>query len=417
MEAGERVRITTKNGLEYVGTLLPGKGLVIKLDDGYNVGIAERNVKTKEPLGVASKEADNKTSVEKNKELPLVMILHTGGTIASKVDYSTGGTSNLFDPEEILSMYPELQKVARVEARFVANMSSDDMRFAHYNILANAVKDSLQERPTGIIITQGTDTLHYTSAALHYALRNIHVPVVVLGSQRSSDRASSDAASNLMGAVRFITSLRRPGVFVAMHEGSGDETIAIYRGINCRKNHSSRRDAFRPVNIPQVARVTKERAEMLCEPPKNNGVFSVEEFHTDIKVGLCYVHPNMSLEELKVYDNFDGLVIIGTGLGHAPINVTDEHTKVHEENYSIISSLTKKMPVVMATQCINGRVNMQVYSAGRKLIDAGVRGQDMALSPETLFTKLAWLVSNNKSADELTTDYGDLVDRVEEQAY
>ncbi len=418
MEPGSHVRITTKNGLVFEGIVLQGEGVVLKLDNGYNVGIDERNIDKTEALPKEQRPAAKKRAVAKDAKLPRIRILHTGGTIASKVDYTTGGTSSRITPDELLAMYPELQSVAQCEADFIAAMSSDDMRFAQYNILAKAVSEARKEDLAGIIITQGTDTLHYTAAALHYALQGLDLPVVIVGSQRSSDRGSSDAATNLLGAARFIVSAKLPGVFVAMHEGSGDSPIAVMKGTNVRKNHSSRRDAFAPVNIPQVARVTDEKVEVLWEPPRPSGSFSLRLFNEDLKVGMAYMHPNLFPEELSCYESFDGLLIMGTGLGHAPINATDEHTKLNEKNFAVIQRLAEKMPVVMTTQCINGRVSLQVYGAGRRLQDAGVLGHDSALSPETVFVKLAWLLSRKEDAREgLEKDYGDAVPRIEEQAY
>lgn len=419
MKPGTRVRILTHSGKEFEGTVLPSDHLVLKLEDGYNIGIDERNVRSVEEIGKVKKSATKTEAPKADAAKPKVVILHTGGTIASKVDYQTGGTSNLSTPEELLAMYPELQEVAHVEAEFLVNMSSDDMRFAHYNAMVDAVERTLKKHsPAGIIITQGTDTLHYTSAAMHYALRGLPVPVVLTGSQRSSDRGSSDALTNLHAACRFIVEAGRAGVFAAMHDSLDDTSIGIFRGINLRKNHTSRRDAFGSINVPQVARVTKDEVHVLCTPPEQERNFSPTRFNPDLKVGMCYVHPNFWPGELSCYAGFDGLVVLGTGLGHSPINMTDDATAVHEETRAALEELTERMPIVMATQCLSGRVNMQVYSAGRRHQEIGVLGHGSALAPETAFIKLAWLLSQGLDArTQYGTDYGDSIERTEEQTY
>ncbi|MBI2109653.1 hypothetical protein HYT58_00570, partial [Candidatus Woesearchaeota archaeon] len=98
----------------------------------------------------------------------------------------------------------------------------------------------------------------------------------------------------------------------------------------------------------------------------------------------------------KIYDKFDGLIVEGTGLGHIPVNKTDDLTKENEKILLEITKLAKKMPVVMTSQCVFGRVDMNVYSTGRKLLDAGVLGNYNDMTSETALIKLAWLLTNHK---------------------
>ncbi len=418
MKPGMRVRITTHTDLVFEGVLLDGKEYTLKLDDGYNVGIDPRNVKDTQELASEKKPSATVKKPAPTKGLPEITLLHTGGTIASKVDYVTGGVSNKITPDELLALYPELTQIANITPTFLSQMSSDDMRFAHYNELITAVEKAVTNKAQGIIITHGTDTLHYTAAALHYALLGVPIPVVLVGSQRSADRGSSDAKTNLVGAARFITELKTPGVFIAMHGSTNDDDIIILRGINARKNHSSRRDAFKAININPVARIT-DKAQLIQAPPKSNEKFSPKHYNTDLRIGMVYMHPQFFPDALSPYATYDGLIVLGTGLGHAPINAIDEHTKVHEQTKKALLELAKKIPVVMTTQCLNGRVSLQVYSPGRVLQEAGVLGHDLALSPETLFAKLSFLLSHHKKdvATLLSANLSDTIPRVEEGVY
>jgi len=373
----------------------------IKLDTGYNIIVPEADVTN---ITTVEEKAATKPMHQPLKQdtfLPHVTILHTGGTIASKVDYSTGAVVAQFDPQELVAMFPELTKVAYIESKLIRNMQSDDMRFAHYNIMADAIIEESRKDVKGIIITHGTDTLHYTSAALAFALEGLNIPVVLVGSQRSSDRGSSDATTNLMGALQFITQGKTPGVFIAMHETSSDDSISILDGLHARKNHTSRRDAFVPVNALAIARVQNNKVEFVdnaraerlrtaAHPkPRKLG------FKEDLKVGWWRVHTQSFTDELVIYDHYDGLLIEGTGLGHAPISEIDEFTAEHARINARIAQLAKKIPVAMATQTIFGRVNMNVYSPGRTLQEYGVIGQGCDMHPETAFIKLAWLLSNH----------------------
>lgn len=410
---GARVRVRLDDKREFTGVVLPGDELVLKLDDGYNIGISMDHIEDSEVLKEQSKESSHLVKVEQDSSLARVQILHTGGTIASKVDYETGGVSNLFEPEELLGMYPELQELACVDASFVANMSSDDMRFSHYNKLIDAVVEESASSPAGVIITHGTDTLHYTAAALHYALQGVSFPVVLVGSQRSSDRGSSDAFSNLQAAVRYCVSEHaQPGVFVAMHASSSDPEVSILPGVHARKLHTSRRDAFKAVNSSPVARVSEKEVVSLREWPCADE-FEVTRFDESLRIGMLYAHPHMHAVELSSYDGFDGLIVLGTGLGHLPISVTDESASEHEKIFSTLEELVEQLPVVMSSQCVHGRVNLQVYSPARRLQDLGVLGHDLALTAEALFAKLAFLLSAGKDASLIGEDFGDLVVRTE----
>jgi glutamyl-tRNA(Gln) amidotransferase subunit D len=267
--------------------------------------------------------------------------------------------------------------------------------------MAKAVLDQIAHDAHGVIITHGTDTLHYTAAALAFILDGLNIPVVLVGSQRSSDRGSSDASANLMGALRFITQARVPGVFIAMHDTPNDGEIAIIDGVRARKNHTSRRDAFTSVNAPLLARVTNGKTE-LVDIARAEHLRKYASTHPrilpireDIKVGLWYAHPQSFADELIIYDHYDALLVVGTGMGHLPISKIDEFTAEHERIKERIEKLAKRIPVVMASQAIWGRVNMDVYSPGRTLQELGVLGQGCDTHLECAFVKLAWLASQH----------------------
>jgi glutamyl-tRNA(Gln) amidotransferase subunit D len=206
---------------------------------------------------------------------------------------------------------------------------------------------------------------------------------------------------NLISAVAFIANTSLKGVFVCMHDSMSDDSCAILNGINARKMHSSRRDAFKPINNNPIAKIDflTKSIDYIGEYPNSSlnsaGHLKLHLFDENLKIGLLVSHPHMFSEELEFYSdkNFDGLVLEGTGLGHFPISEIDEHTKEHTKIKSAIEKLCKKMPVVMSLQTINGAVNMNVYSPGREMIEAGVLGNYSNLTPESTFVKLAWLLS------------------------
>ncbi len=399
-----KARIGQHISFSYKGKQLHGMVLndekgkfVLKLDSGYNMTVGPDQLKEVKELKVLPKQREARTQKKQASGLPKVALLHTGGTVASRVDYETGAVIAQYTAEEILDLYPELLEIADIKSELISNMFSEMMRFGHWNVLARAVDKAVKDGAQGVIITHGTDILHMTSAALSFALENCPVPVLLVGSQRSSDRPSSDAVTNLLCAVQFIAKEKFTGVALCMHEGIEKDDCVVFPACRVRKMHTSRRDAFKAINDTPFARVhypsLKVERLRVC-PADASGRFAVREFNEKLKIGLLQIHPHFSVEELKAYEKFDGLVLSLTGLGHAPTMATDEYNKENAKIYDELKLLAKKMPVVGAPQTIYGRVNMNVYSSGTQLIGAGVLGQDCDATPETAFVKLAWLLSN-----------------------
>lgn len=398
---GDKVRINHKKEV-LEGILMPSpneKTIILKLDNGYNLGLEKKDV---QEIRVLSRKTEtpekSKLKIQLQKGLRTVTILHCGGTIASKVDYETGAVKARFSPEELLEMFPELGGIVNLKSKLVANLMSENMRFAHYNLVAKEIEKAVKEGTDGIIVTHGTDTLHYTAAALSFVLENLPVPVILVGAQRSSDRGSSDAFLNLKSAVRFIANSDFAEVAICMHASENDDSCFILPGTKSRKMHSSRRDAFKAVNSVPYAKIdVSGKIEWL-----NKDYVSVDKhrkltlklFDEKLKIGILKSHPQMFAEELRAYNKFDGLVLEGTGLGHFPTEKYDEKTKEHELIFKELEKLAKKIPVVMALQTIFGAVNMNVYSPGRRLVELGVLGTGLDLTAETAFIKLAWLLSN-----------------------
>jgi glutamyl-tRNA(Gln) amidotransferase subunit D len=401
------VRIHTHSS-SYEGVLLHSttNTITLKLSNGYNVGIRKAHIVKEEVLGEKQTQAKPAARVVQGN-LPLISILHLGGTIASKVDYTTGATTAQFNPEELLQMFPELREVATIESKLLRNMQSENMQPGHYNIVSKAIAEELTKKPKGIIISHGTDTMQYTAAALSFILENIPVPVILVGSQRSSDRGSSDAAMNLMCAAQFILNTQWKGVGICMHKTSNDDVCWILPGTNAVKMHTARRDAFRPVNSQQIADVDAKTKTITYyrDDCYTNGEFKLKLIDPHLKIGLVKLHPGMRHTELQHYTAYDGLVLEGTGLGHAPIVVIDEETTENGHIFDAIKQLTHHLPVCMTSQCIYGRTSLQVYSPGRMLQDIGVLGHNTNMTSTTAYIKLWWLLSNHR--EDVKTLYGE----------
>ena len=404
MSAGDRVQIQ-KDRKTYEGILMPSSSnkIVLKLDSGYNIGFGSDAKITKKHGEKKEMKHAKKEKIHFDPGKKTITILHTGGTIASRVDYKTGAVTPAFEPEDLIEMYPELKGIANIKSRLISNMFSDDMRFAHYKIIASEIKEEIEEGCGGVIVTHGTDTMAYTSAALSFILQDNPIPIILTGAQRSSDRGSSDAALNLISSARFIADSDFSGVAICMHGSMSDDFCFVLSPTKTRKMHTSRRDAFRPINDLPIAKISangtiefiKKDYHKANKLRKLNLKNNFEE-----KVALLKIHTNMMPEQFSFFNGYKGLVIEGTGLGHTPLDTIDDATKIHEKIKQAIEELAKSCVICMATQCLYGRVNMNVYSKGRNLQNMGIIPLADML-PETAFIKLAWALGHTKDPKEV----------------
>ncbi len=420
---GDMVRLE-KDGKIIEGVVMPNTGdpnvLVVKIGSGYNVGVSVDGAKIKK-LKKEKKQPPKKLKYEYDKSKKTILILHTGGTVASKVDYETGAVKPSFEPEDLLASIPELANIANIRTEMVFQMFSEDMEPDHWVVLAKKIAQEY-ERFDGIIVTHGTDTLHYTSAALSFMLKNIPKPVIMVGSQRSSDRGSSDATMNLICAAYFIVNTDYSGVAVCMHANSSDDDCYIHSGLHVRKMHTSRRDAFRSIDVMPIAKVSRNGSVEMTgftkpvEPFKSLPMFSK-------KVAIVRIHPGFSHKQLEFYEKngYKGIILEGTGLGNAPVTVLDKYTRHHALLISTIRKMTKNgIIIAMTSQCLYGKVNLNVYSTGRNLLDAGVI--QVQMTPETAFVKLGWLLGHTKNIEAAKNLFqmnliGEQVERIDPKAF
>jgi len=392
MNAGDRVRVE-RAAQTYEGVLLPSSTpdhLVVKLDGGYNVGIdredASVDVLESDVYDVESAQDEQGTSeIEFDDDLPTVSLISTGGTIASTVDYRTGAVTAQFDAEDVLRAVPDLAGMANYRGRVVANILSENMTPAVWQDLAQAVHEEIEAGADGIVVMHGTDTMQYSASALSFML-DTPVPIVFTGSQRSADRPSSDNVMNAVSAVEAATS-DCAEVLVCMHADESDDRCALHRGTRVRKNHTSRRDAFETVGAKPLGEVDYdidgESTVTFRREYAERGSVDLA-LHDDIEtdVELVKFSPGMDTALLEAAaEGSEGIVIEGTGLGH-----------VNTDWIGTIENLD--IPVVMTSQCLEGRVCDRVYDTGRDLLDAGViEGEDML--PGTAKVKLMWALANS----------------------
>ncbi len=394
-EEGAVLTVESK-GRFFKGTLMPHHEfsahdvLILKLKSGYNVGIRiyeDSIVKMVEGPKVREK---RDVSVEVQSNLPKIVLIGTGGTIASYVDYRTGAVHPALSTSDMVNAVPEIRQVANVEARVLFSIFSENMSVEHWQELAKAVVDEINNGADAVIIPHGTDTMGYTAAALSFMLQDVPKPVVLVGAQRSSDRPSSDASSNLLAAARFCTKGNMAGVFVIMHDTPGDDSFSVHSGTRVRKMHTSRRDAFHSINTTPVAHVDAAGNIDVIQAGRSVSDGKAEVRNAmERKTILLQFYPGMDpvLFENAILSS-KGVVIAGSGLGHVNENMVPLIKRACESG----------TVVVMTSQCLNGCTNLNVYNTGRDIISAGaVTVLDML--PETAYVKLMWALANSKDSE------------------
>jgi glutamyl-tRNA(Gln) amidotransferase subunit D len=398
-EVGDIIRVTS-NGKIYEGILIPrsetgdDKHIVVKLKSGYNIGVRMTPSTKIEKVGKGSKPSFAAPALPEQKpELPKVVIMSTGGTIASRVDYRTGAVRSALSASDLYGVVPELSDIARVDTQILFSLYSENITPKHWTEIAKAVANHISQGVNGVVIAHGTDTMAYTAAALSFALQNLPVPVILVGAQRSSDRPSSDAATNLIGAVQAAAKAPFAEVVIAMHETVSDTAIVINRGTKVRKCHTSRRDTFKPVNATPMARIKDQEIIMLTNDYKKRDpakkLILKPEFSD--KVALVKFHPGLNPEIINWYveKSYKGILLEGSGLGHVSKYCFDP----------IQSAVKHGVVVALASQCIWGRVNMNVYDTGRDLLAHGVIPLD-DMFPETALVKLMWVLGQTSDPEE-----------------
>jgi len=403
IEVGDLVSVVLQR-FKYEGILMPRSELedewhiVLKLKSGYNIGIAyfpgDTIIKR---LGEAEKPHYEPTKPQPaTKDLPRVSIVSTGGTIASRVDYFSGRVYPAISASDLYSVVPELSDMAAIDCDIAYSIFSEDLTPKHWFEIAEKVARKISEKAEGVVITHGTDTMGYSAAALSFALRNLPVPVILVGSQRSSDRPSSDAALNLIGAIAGASKAPFAEVVVGMHATTSDTDVVFHRGTKVRKCHTSSRSAFQSVNADPLAMYSNGTVKMLVSDYAARDLEKKLSLKNsfDERVTLLKFHPgfNPKIIDWLVEQEYKGIVIEGTGLGHVSQMCIE----------SIRRAVAEGVTVVMTSQCLWGRVHMKVYRTGLLLLKAGVVSMEDML-PETAMVKLMWVLGQTQDPKEVVS--------------
>lgn len=417
---GDFVKIRTLKD-ETQGTILENSDneiILLKLKSGYNIGIRKENITDLEIIKKVDKLKEERLEIKEKKGLPYVDIIITGGTISSRLDPSTGAVKWLTSPQTLFKFYPEIFDIVNVKNIKVPFMkASENMDFKDWQEIAKNAEESLNDKDvSGVIITHGTDFLHYTASALSFFLRDLNKPVVLTYAQRSSDRASSDASLNLQCAARAAIS-EIAEVMLVGHATMNDDFCYAMSGTKVRKMHSSRRDAFKSINAKPFAKIWPDKIELLSQFNRRDNMKKVKiDSVFEEKVALLKFYPGMDPEIFDfIGSRYKGLILEVAALGHVAID---------ESRKNLLPVLKKAIDngliICASPQTIYGRLDPLVYSPGRKLMKTGIIFLEDMLS-ETAYVKLGWVlghktwVKEGKIKDMMLKNFSkEINDRLEE---
>lgn len=393
-------KVETTRG-RFEGTVLPraenddDKHIVIKIITGYNIGIDTRTITSMKETGY--KKANYKIPEKEfpfTPGLPKVKLFGTGGTIASRLDYRTGAVIPAFSPGELYGAVPELADICNLDTEKIFAVFSENMGPKQYIALAKAIGKEIEKGVDGIVIGHGTDTLHHTGAALTFMCQNLPIPVVLVGSQRSSDRPSSDAALNLMHAMKAAGQSDIAEVQICMFGPTSDEYGLLHKGTRVRKMHSSYRSTFRTIGDTPLAMINRDKITLIKKiynKRRNDKDVKILPYFHD-KVTMLYYYPGMSPDILDalVDAGYKGIIFVGTGLGH-----------VNKELYPAIERANAKgVHMYMTLQTLWGYVHMFVYDTGRDMMAKGIIPAGNML-PEVAWVKLSWVLGQTEDPEEV----------------
>jgi len=394
VRVGDVVKVIADSS--YSGILMPryeysdDEHIVLKLKSGYNIGLEIDKIKIETESSTNMKK-ENLPQVQVDPKLPKLLLISTGGTIASRIDYRTGGVTPALTAAELNAAVPELGKIANIDTEVLFSEYSENLLPEHWKKIAERIDSCIRTEYKGIIVAHGTDTMQYTAAALSFALTGIPIPVALVGSQRSSDRPSSDAALNLISAAKFLVESNTSGIYVVMHNSINDDEVACHWGTRVRKNHTSRRNAFQTISGSPAYIVKNDSIE---KNPQFNYVKReyTPRINFDTRIALVKYYPGLDpkIVDYIISSRYKAIIFEGTGLGH-----------IGKIMYESVGKAKKKgLFMGMTSQCIDGMVSMTVYESGRDLLNLGIIPL-FNMIPETALVKAMWALGNSKNTEEM----------------
>lgn len=327
-----------------------------------------------------------------------ILLIATGGTIASKQGKGQSGLTPVLTSEELLSYVPAVSQFCHTDTLQLLNIDSTNMQPKHWLLISEAIETHYAEYD-GFVICHGTDTMAYTAAALSYLIQNSQKPIVITGAQKPIDLEITDAKTNLMDSLRFASHDKAYGVTLVF-DGK------VIAGTRAKKERTKSYNAFSSINFPYLASIQEDHILFYLDD-KALHKEPVRFYHAlDSRIALLKLIPSSQPEVLNyIAEHYDALIIESFGVGGLPTYDTGDFHKAVEQVVS------QGKVVVMTTQVTWEGSNMSVYEVGKSIKkELGlIEAYDMTL--EATVTKLMWILGQTKDPKEIQSLFYTTINR------
>lgn len=311
-----------------------------------------------------------------------ILVLFCGGTISMHKNEETGALDIANGADQLFKLEPRIVELAEVDVHFIDNLDSTNMTHVHWEKLVEEIRKEY-DNYDGFLITQGTNTLAYSSSALSWALLGIGKPVVLTGAQIPAEIISTDGRNNLVNALRVCT-LNLAGVYVVF--GS-----KIILGCRAKKMSESALDAFGTFNRSDVGEIGVGLLLKDESRPRHDRPLQVKNGFEDNIMSITLI-PGIKAEHLidLMKAGLKGLILRAYGSGDIPYDLLPALEFAREQ----------KIPVLVTTQCPGGATVLGVNDVGLQALKVGaIQAFDMSM--EAMSTKLMWLLKQGVTYDEI----------------
>jgi L-asparaginase type I len=316
-----------------------------------------------------------------------VFVLTTGGTIGHRS--AEGGVAVMdFDPEKLV--FDLGFKDLDLEFKRIMQKGSMDITPDDWRTIAVVTADVVSEAPRGVVILHGTDTLHYTAAALSFMLRDLGLPVVLTGSMMPGGDVGSDSLANLRDAIHVAARSDLAEVCVVFSADLKRTKGVIIRGNRARKVHSCAINAFDSINVPPIGYVQDDEI-VLTDLKTNLRRSSKLRLSADLELNVVLVKLTPAVSREMLAQNLRGAagaVLEGTGIGHIKTDLRD-----------VVVRFSK--PIVISTQTVYGGERLGLYDVDRHILDIPNIIPVGDMNSDTALVKLMWALKQSEDTKSI----------------
>ena len=317
-----------------------------------------------------------------------ILMIATGGTIAS-LDTGEGLCPEL-KSDELLTYVPEIKAYCEAEALQLMNLDSTDVNPAHWLAICHVIEQNYRKYD-GFVVTHGTDTMAYTTAALSYLIQNSPKPVVVTGSQKSIANNDTDARRNLIHSFLYASDRDSHDVSLVF-----DGKVIL--GTRARKERTKSYNAFASVDYPELAVIRNRRIIRYLPPRQYPSVASPVFYHQmESRVLLLTLIPGMDPRVLKRLkdEDYRGLICQSFGMGGLPGGSKGEFAAAMRE------WLLSGRSILMMTQVPYEGSDMGVYQVGLDVKKNLPVLEAYSMTLEAAVTKMMWVLGQTEDPEEI----------------